>query len=178
MRASAETASAAPEGLSGRAASFLRRQQPRALAALGLAGVLAVGAIDYATGEEIGLLILYVLPVAAVASAGRKEVAIAIGVAAGASWLVMEAVAGRSYSSEWILAWNGAMRLGVFVLIGVLVASNTRSRTFEARVAAAGGEPAPPCPYCGARDTLRLARNLVCRSCQRLADLDGAPERR
>lgn len=177
MRASAEPAPS-PERASARVAAFLRSREPRLLAVSGLLGVLLVGGIDYATGEEFGPLIFYVLPVAAVASAGRKDLAVVIAVAAGASWLVVEAVAGREYSSGWILAWNGAIRTAVFVLIGVLVASQARSRSFEAQVAAAAGGPSSPCPYCGSTDTLRLARNLVCRSCQRLADVEGTPERR
>ncbi|HEV2757146.1 MAG TPA: hypothetical protein VG318_15380 [Actinomycetota bacterium] len=173
MRASAEPAST--YGLFARATSFFRSREPRSVAALGLVLVVAVGVIDYATGEEFGPLIFYVLPVAAVGSTGRKDLAIVVAVAAGVSWMVMEAAAGRTYSSGWILTWNGAIRLAVFLLIGVLVASQTRSRSFEAQVAAAADGPAPPCPYCGSKDTLRLARNLVCRSCQRLAAVEGAP---
>ncbi len=177
MRASAQSASAS-ESLFGRAASLLQRQEPRSLIALGLVLVLLVGAIDYATGEEFGPLIFYVVPVALAGSTGRKNLAIVLAVASGGSWLVIEAVAGRAYSSGWILGWNAAIRLAVFLLIGVLVASHTRSRSFEAQVAAAAGDgPTPPCPYCGSSDTLCLARNLVCRSCQRLADLEGGPAR-
>jgi hypothetical protein len=173
MRASAEPGSA-PKGLPGRAASFLRGSRPQWVAALGLVLVLVAAGIDYATGAEFGPLIFYVLPVALVGSAGRADLAAGIAVAAGVSWFAVEAVAGRTYSSEWILVWNAAIRLGVFLIIGLLVAARARSRAFEAQiVAAAGGVAAPPCPYCGSKDTLRLARNLVCRSCQRLADLEG-----
>jgi hypothetical protein len=172
MSASAELA--APKGLFGRATTLFRGAPPRWAAAAGLVLVLVVGVIDYLTGAEFGPLIFYVLPVALVGSTGRADLAAGVALAAGVSWFVMEAVAGREYSSGWILVWNAAIRLGVYLIIGQLVASQARSRSLEAQiVAAAGGAATPPCPYCGSKDTLRLARNLVCRSCQRLADLEG-----
>jgi len=81
--------------------------------------VIAIGAIDYFTGPEIGLSVAYLIPVAAAGWFGGIPSAVFIALAAGAAW----AGANRS-----VPPWHAAIWLVVYAIVGVLVAMLRRDR--------------------------------------------------
>lgn len=150
-------------------------EQPRARAVAGALLLTAFGGfVDYVTGPELAPLLFYLVPVTLVAWAGRRPDALVMSFLAAGLWLVMEAARGREYSSNWILGWNALTRLGVLLVVAAAVTSLRRKYFLERHlIREAEGNPKMPCPYCGSKDTLRLTRSLVCRSCQRSAPLTG-----
>lgn len=97
----------------------------RALVAMLLA---LSGAVDYATGTEVSVFLLYLMPVMLAtrwlgAAAGTWA---ALG--AGAVWVLADVACGHVYSQDWILWINAANRLATFLLAVVLVAHLSRDR--------------------------------------------------
>jgi diguanylate cyclase (GGDEF)-like protein len=85
--------------------------------------VLAIGYLDYLTGPEIGFSLFYVAPVMLVSWYLYKSRvwAVAIPVLSAAVWLLADIFSGHQYSSPWIAWWNMAIRLGIFLVIGLTV---------------------------------------------------------
>ncbi len=84
---------------------------------LGLAFVLLLGGVDYFTGYEISFSIFYSIPVALVAWFVGGRWAISLSVISAATWLWADVTVGHQYSHPLIALWNGAMRMGYFLII-------------------------------------------------------------
>lgn len=100
---------------------WMERAAPALIAATGLALVVAVGAVDYATGEELSSSIFYVLPVGLAAWYGSRRLGVLLGLAASATWYGADLAAGATYSAAWIPFWNAGVRLLIFLLIAELL---------------------------------------------------------
>jgi hypothetical protein len=86
------------------------------------------GLVDYTTGTEVSVFLLYLMPVMLATrwlGAGAGTWA-ALG--AGAVWVLADVACGHVYSHEWILWINAANRLVTFLLAVVLVAHVSRDR--------------------------------------------------
>ena len=117
------------------------------LIALGLLLALVVGYIDYVTGPEISLAILYLLPVVLVTWFGSRALAMAMSVFSAAVWLTVDRWWPPPYSYPLIPYWNALVRLGFFLTVAFLlraVRDMTRSlgATIEKRTAALTAEVA------------------------------------
>ena len=91
-------------------------------------GIVVVGAIDLSTGPELAFSIFYLLPIALVAWSASISATLAVALTCGAVWLGIE-IATHQLSHPAILYWNGAVRTGVFCIVGwmvALVAKRTR----------------------------------------------------
>lgn len=95
----------------------MERAAPALIAATGLALVVAVGAVDYATGEELSSSIFYVLPIGLAAWYGSRRMGVLVGVAGACTWYAADSAAGAVYSAAWIPFWNAGVRLLFFLLI-------------------------------------------------------------
>lgn len=159
--------------LSGVASTLDRRPRSQVVF-FGLAAVLVAGLIDYLTGPQFAPLVLYFVPVVAVAwRAGVRE-GVLIGSIAALCWLLAEATNGAEYENDLLLVWAALSRLFVFAGTAVLLGA-THGRLAHGHGSAVldAVEPSSsPCPYCGSTDTLELYRNLVCQSCKRVSDLE------
>jgi len=91
------------------------------LVAISLLLLLIVSAIDYITGEEIGLSIFYVIPVILMAWYLGRTAGIIMSFAAAAAWYIADTTAGHAYSNAAIPVWNAVVRLGFFLLIGLFM---------------------------------------------------------
>lgn len=77
--------------------------------------------VDYSTGYELSSSILYLIPIYMVAAhdaTSRKE-GVVVALISGLSWLLVDFLAERSYSSEFIIYWNAAVRTSTFVIIAL-----------------------------------------------------------
>ena len=104
---------------------YKRRLYGTAAAAL---AVSAIGWIDYVTGPEIGLSLLYLIPVAVAGWYGGMTVAIFVGAAAGTAWLMADLAWRDSETAIAISMWNAFTRYVIYTSEGVLLAMLHRDR--------------------------------------------------
>lgn len=89
----------------------------------GLALVLILGALDFATGYEVSMFIFYGIPIVMVAWFADKKQAILLALLAGLTWWWADRLALHPYQWGWIEAWETAVRLTFFVFAAVSGAS-------------------------------------------------------
>jgi diguanylate cyclase (GGDEF)-like protein len=106
-----------------------------AVVALSLAGVAVVAAGDFLTGFEVSFFLFYLGPVALAAWYGGRRAGVAIAAISAASWFATDAATGHQYSHPVIPVWDALVRLGFFVLVGLLLTSVRNSLRNEQRLA-------------------------------------------
>jgi len=103
--------------------------------ALVLAVSTAVGAMDWWTGNEVSLSFFYLLPIFLAGWRLKTAAILIFALLNTAISLAAHALAGQNYSQGWIYYWNAAMRLGSYVLVGLLVTRVRRSLEREQTLA-------------------------------------------
>lgn len=105
---------------------------------MALTGVLVVllGAIDFLTGSEISFSIFYLLPVAIATWWLGRSWGIASSLASGLVWLAADLTTRDAVSSIAIPAWNGAVRIGFFLLFVTVLQSLWQARAQASRLLA------------------------------------------
>jgi len=98
-------------------ARFLRRQSLVWLFIQALALTIAIGLVDYLTGDEVTVDPLYSIPILFMAWFGNKHYAIVIAVLCALAWWWANAAGGHAYSSEWFRIWDAIVRLMFFCLV-------------------------------------------------------------
>ena len=106
----------------GAADRWLLRVPCTLMGAIALAVVVAIGALDLFTGNELSSAVFYTAPIGAAAWYTGRPWALAVCSLAAAAWFVADTAAGASYSHGWIPLWNTGVRLGVFLLVAELIA--------------------------------------------------------
>ncbi len=87
-----------------------------------LALVLAVlGILDWYFGAELSFALFFLIPVVLAAWHSYRWAGPSMAWSAAAVWLVVEAGFGRPYANQFNLFWNGATRLGIFLLVALLL---------------------------------------------------------
>lgn len=110
-------------GESRRAGGFglIARRNRTLIFAVSIVLALIIGYFDYFTGVELSLSFFYLIPVCLIAaSSGMPAIALCSALCAGIG-ILGAILAGLRYSNPLIFAWNGAMRLGTFLLVGYLI---------------------------------------------------------
>lgn len=100
---------------------FFSRMTGRQLVLWSLVQVLFIGLLDWITGSELSFTVFYLVPVSVAAWYSGTVVTYGIVLAAAGTWLGVEYVADRSYSAQWILYWNSAVRLVFFSVVALLI---------------------------------------------------------
>jgi signal transduction histidine kinase len=95
---------------------YLKRQSGLFLLLWGLTLILFAGAVDYITGQEIDLVIFYLLPISLAAWFANRNIAIILCLISSAIEFSANAAAGRTYSHFLIAFWNSAVSFGFFLL--------------------------------------------------------------
>lgn len=98
--------------------------------------VAVIGWIDIATGPDIGMSLLYLIPVAVSAWFGGVSAAVIVGCAAGATWLAADLGWRESDAAIAISLWNAFTRFVIYVSEGVFIALLRRDRDKLQRMAA------------------------------------------
>ncbi len=96
---------------------YLARKPKPSLVVAGFVLVLLLGVTDYLTGYEISFSIFYSLPISLIAWFVGRRWAIVLSAVSAATWLCADVMVGHQYSHPLIALWNGAMRMGYFVII-------------------------------------------------------------
>lgn len=105
-----------------RVGNLLDRSSRALVVIAGLFLVAAAGAVDYATGAELGFSIFYAAPVAAVAWSVSRRAGLWMAGIAAAVWLLVDVLAGAPVSSQSVHAWNAVDRLAFFLLLAEILA--------------------------------------------------------
>jgi len=93
----------------------------RGAIAIGLLGVVLIGAIDYWTVLDLSLSIFYILPIACTTWVSGRSAGIFLTLIATAIWLIDEQVA-KPTLPLWLIGWNTAIHLIVLLIITLLLA--------------------------------------------------------
>ncbi len=104
--------------------------------AVAAVAVAVIGWIDYTTGPDIGLSLLYLIPIAVSAWYGGIGPAVLVASAAGASWLFADLAWRESDTAVAISVWNAFTRLVIYVSEGVFLALLHKDREKLRRLAA------------------------------------------
>jgi len=80
-----------------------------------------IGVIDYQTGAQISMLLLYACPILAAAWFCGKVKGIIVALIAAVCWLIANYLNRSAAFSEGIFSWNFLTRLGIFVLVAYAV---------------------------------------------------------
>ena len=100
-----------------RLASFLRSQSRSCVFIEALALAIVVGFIDYLTGYEVTIWPFYSIPILVMVWFGDRNLAVLISVLSTFAWWWADRASGHLYSSEWLRAWDAAVRLIFFCLV-------------------------------------------------------------
>lgn len=103
-----------------RTLSRLSRAQ---ILALATCGVGIVGICDFLMGYEASMSLFYLLPVAVAAWYSGRWSGVFIAVLSCVSWYIADLAAGNQYSHPAIPVWNSLVRLGFFLVSGLLLAT-------------------------------------------------------
>lgn len=104
--------------------------------AVSLGMVLVVAIVDYLSGLEISVALLYLVPVCWGAWFGGRNAGLFVAAASAAAWLAHVMLLSGFIDHPWVLAWN-TLTLGVsFALVAVLMATLALTqKNLEATVA-------------------------------------------
>ena len=105
----------------------------------GLVLVLALGSVDYLTGNEISFSIFYLVPVSWASWCAGRRVGFLISLLSALTWYwadLMGATEARipPPTQAWIPIWNAIMRLLIFLIMSALL-SRFRESLWEAKAA-------------------------------------------
>jgi hypothetical protein len=100
-----------------------KRTENRAAIWLGsLAGIAAVGLVDYATGTELRVYPLYFGPIALLAWHAGLPGAVCGAALSAAAWVCFNTLAGMRFTTDVMWAANTAVHGTSFVVVGLLIA--------------------------------------------------------
>ena len=106
--------------------------------------LLAVGWLDYVTGYELGVFVLYSVPVALVSWQVGRGPGILFSFFSALAWLLADMYAGQHYSRPFFLYWNTGIRFICFVINAVTLAkirqTGEEQRKLREKLAAAHAE--------------------------------------
>ncbi len=104
---------------------------------IGSAAVLvaAIASADLVTGYQVSVGLLYVVPVALMAWYVSRLASAAVAMISALTWYAVSAFNAPEEVGTPILAWNGAIRLGLFILISILMSSLKEAYDHQRRLA-------------------------------------------
>lgn len=105
--------------------------------AIGLSTMLtvAIGALDYFTGQECQVVALYLLPVSLVTWVAGRRLGMVFCLLSACTWLAAEVGIGGIHARQSSLLWNALMFLTVFLMVALLLSAlHDMMSTLERRV--------------------------------------------
>ncbi len=87
---------------------------------IGAVLLCAAGTVDWMTGPQIALSLLYVVPITWMTCRVGRWAGLGMCLASGGVWLWAELVEHVTYSSAFVPYWNALVRLGLFCVISTL----------------------------------------------------------
>lgn len=100
---------------------FLSRFSGTVILFIALSGIALVGVLDYLTGHDISMSLFYLAPVAIAAWYNGRLATICIACLSCVVWYAADMATGYIYAQSWIPIWNAIIRLGFFLINGLLM---------------------------------------------------------
>jgi signal transduction histidine kinase len=85
--------------------------------------VIAVGWVDYVTGFELSVSLLYLIPITIGTWIGSRSIGNLLAFASVGVWLFADFLAGHTYGHWFVPLWNALMLTGIFLVVVALLAS-------------------------------------------------------
>ena len=117
----------------------LDRFAPPTILVLAGVGVLIVEGVDFVTGYEVSLSLLYLGPIAIAAWYAGRWPGFIVAALSCVGWFVADQAAGSEYSNAAIPVWNALVRLGFFVITAHLLTALRDSLRGHQRLARTDG---------------------------------------
>ncbi len=102
---------------------------------VGYSLILAIGVLDYATGYELSLSLLYLVPVSLVAWTTGRWPGLAGALLSAAVWVSADLLAGQKYSSPFYIFWHAGTRAAILSTTALLFSALRRSIEHEKSLA-------------------------------------------
>ncbi|HTN93619.1 MAG TPA: diguanylate cyclase [Gallionella sp.] len=100
---------------------LLSRLSNAQILAISSFGVLIIASLDFLTGYEVSVSVLYLVPVAVASWYAGRRASILIAVFSCSGWFAADIATGHPYSYMIIPVWNALVRLGFFLANGLLL---------------------------------------------------------
>jgi len=113
--------------VNGDGTPVFKNQKKSTIALLSLIAILIIGDIDYLTGYEISLLVLYILPIGFATIYVGPAFAFLLAILSIAISICTDLWAGMPYSAAPMMIWNAAVALAVFAIAIALLQALKRS---------------------------------------------------
>lgn len=116
--------------------SFVMRRSHWQVVALGLAAaVLLIGFVDFITGSDVSLSVIYAFPIIVAAWALGRPFALMLIVVSVVLWIWGDIVAGNIYHNPVVPLWNAVIRfLFYYILVELLLGLRAMQANLESRV--------------------------------------------
>jgi signal transduction histidine kinase len=88
-----------------------------------LGSVAAVGWVDYLTGFDVSVSLLYLIPIALGTWVAGRSVGIMLALASAGVWLAADLLAGHTYGHWFIPLWDTLMTASSFLVVAALLGS-------------------------------------------------------
>jgi hypothetical protein len=99
----------------------LDKQSPKVIQFTGFVLTAVVGYLDFLTGYEASVSILYLGPISLVAWYAGRVPGFLVAITSAIVWLLADVGAGHAVGRAIISYWNGAVMLGEFLVVAVVV---------------------------------------------------------
>jgi PAS domain S-box-containing protein len=100
---------------------FISARSPAKVLPYAIALMFVVAAINWATGPDLSLSILYLLPIAAGTWAGGRATGLAFSVLAAVLWMTTDTLNGHRFSNPLYFHWEWIVRLATHVVFVVVL---------------------------------------------------------
>jgi diguanylate cyclase (GGDEF)-like protein len=98
---------------------------------LGLFLVALVSILDHWTGSEVSFSIFYLTPVSFASAFVSRRAGWLLATLSAVAWGYLEVLGSAPFSAPWVVVWNGAVRLGFFVLVTELIVRLRRAHALQ-----------------------------------------------
>jgi hypothetical protein len=94
---------------------------PAATVSTSLVLVLLIGLADLATGYELTLSILYLIPIFLTTWLAGCSAGVGISIVATVAWFFTDLFAGHEYSEDFYRYWEASIKLTTFIILGAML---------------------------------------------------------
>lgn len=101
----------------GEIKEYLARRSKAFFITSGFTLVLLLGVVDYVTGAELSVSILYLIPISLSTLFANRRSGVFLSVFSSAVGLTTDLMVGHPYSHPLIVYWNNAIQMGFFLII-------------------------------------------------------------
>ncbi len=98
-------------------------------------GVLIIAALDFFTGYEVSVSVLYLVPVAVASWYAGRRACVLIALFSCSGWFSADMATGHPYTYMIIPVWNALVRLGFFLANGLLLVELHNSLSHQSELA-------------------------------------------